>query len=489
MRLVKSKWSVLMLVAVVLLWTLTACGGSNESATSTPEPSTPQPAAATELPPTATAAPTPTPEPATPTPVPTDTPTPVPDPEDGAGDASVLPDLPLPEDAEDVSFESDEVLFSSPSDVSALVEFFRAALTTEGWQELSDFSTVEDEFAFAEFEQGGESIALTIFELDGRSETSIDLSSSPSLTGGEDAASPAPAGMTIADWPTPPDATEVDVTGDTMSFKTVLSLADVAEFYRPYYAENDLDASCLEDVADYTSVSCSYSNGDITVSFFAFEGFGETEVEIEVINYALESGEDDSGELGVEEEDGLPLPDDHTGYTSEGGEFRRMVAFYSPSDLATLSEFYQTELASRGWTLDEAEGTDTDATLRFSGDDGELVVTLLAGDETEVVLVQRDPAAAEAAGVLPPAGLARLYLVNFTESDMTVTIDGETVDVPPGAGMESPDDAPQVDLPAGTYDVTTEVGGSSVTDEIVVGPDESWALLLDEEGALPLQMY
>jgi hypothetical protein len=55
--------------------------------------------------------------------------------------------------------------------------------------------------------------------------------------------------------------------------------------------------------------------------------------------------------------------------------------------------------------------------------------------------------------------------------------------------MESPDDAPQVELAPGTYDVTTEVGGSSITDEIVVGPDESWALLLDEEGALPLQMY
>ncbi len=456
MRLMKSKWSVLVFVALVLLWILTACGGSDESATVASEASTPQPAAATELPPTATAAPTPTPEPPTPTPLPTDAPTPEPAPEDEAGDASALPDVPLPEDAEDVSFESDEILFSSPSDVAALVEFFRAALTTEGWQELSDFSTVEDEFAFAEFEQDSESIALTIFELDGRSETSIDLSSAPSLTG---AMGDEGLGMTIADWPAPPDATEVDVSGDTLSFKTALSLVDVAEFYRPVYASMDLDASCLDDVADYTSVSCSFSNGDITVSFFAFEGFDATEVEIEVINYALESGEDDSGELGVEEEDGLPLPDDHTGYTSEGGEFRRMLAVTSPSDLATLSEFYQTELAGRGWTLDELEETDSGQTLRFSGDEGELVVTLLAGDETEVTLVQRDRAAAEAAGVLPPAGLARLYLVNFTESDMTVTIDGEAIDVPPGAGMESPDDAPQVDLPPGTYEVLTEVGG------------------------------
>lgn len=311
----------------------------------------------------------------------------------------------------------------------------------------------------------------------------------PEATPTSKAASAAEVGMTIADWPAPPDATAVTVNDDTLSFKTALSLVDVAEFYRPFYDEQELDASCLEDVADYTSVSCSYSNGDITVSFFAFEGFGETEVEIEVINYALQADSDDSGELGVVEEEGLPLPDDHTGYSAEGGEFLRTVAVTSPSDLATLVAFYQVELASRGWTLDDTEGDDSQQILHLSGDAGELTVTITAGDETEVLLAQRDRAAAEAAAVLPPAGLARLLLVNFTQSDMTVTIDGQTIAVLPSAGMETTDDAPRLDLPPGTYDVTTEVGDASVTDEIVVGPDESWVLLLDEIGALPIQIF
>jgi hypothetical protein len=311
----------------------------------------------------------------------------------------------------------------------------------------------------------------------------------PEATPTSKAASAAEVGMTIADWPAPPDATAVTVNDDTLSFKTALSLVDVAEFYRPFYDEQELDASCLEDVADYTSVSCSYSNGDITVSFFAFEGFGETEVEIEVINYALQADSDDSGELGVVEEEGLPLPDDHTGYSAEGGEFLRTVAVTSPSDLATLVAFYQAELASRGWTLDDTEGDDSQQILHLSGDEGELTVTITAGDETEVLLAQRDRAAAEAADVLPPAGLARLLLVNFTQSDMTVTIDGQTIAVLPSAGMETTDDAPRLDLPPGTYDVTTEVGDASVTDEIVVGPDESWVLLLDEIGALPIQIF
>jgi hypothetical protein len=313
----------------------------------------------------------------------------------------------------------------------------------------------------------------------------------PEATPTDMTASEAGVGMTIADWSTPPDATAVTVNGDTLSFKTALSLVDVAEFYRPFYDEHALDASCLEDVADYTSVSCSYSNGDITVSFFAFEGFGETEVEIEVTNYALESAADadDSGELGVVDEEGLPLPDDHTGYSSEGGEFLRTVSVYSPSDLATLVAFYQVELASRGWRLDDQEGSDSGQILRLSGDAGELTVTITAGDETEVLLVQRDRAAAEASDVPPPAGQARLFLANLTESDMTVTIDGQTLEVLPNAGMESTDDAPRLDLPPGTYDVTTEVGGASVTDEIVIGPDEAWVLLLDEIGALPIQIF
>lgn len=79
------------------------------------------------------------------------------------------------------------------------------------------------------------------------------------------------------------------------------------------------------------------------------------------------------------------------------------MSVYSPSDLATLVAFYQVELADRGWTLDDQEGSDSEQILRLSGDAGELTVTITAGDETEVLLVQRDRAAAEASDVIPPA--------------------------------------------------------------------------------------
>jgi hypothetical protein len=436
--------------------------------------------------------------PPTPTPAPTDTPPAEPTPEENIADTATLPDLPLPEDAQDTTYEFSEITFTSSSDIETLVEFYRDVLSTDNWEEQADFSQVDDTFAFVEFDRGDEVIYITIFDFDGTSEATIDLSSAPSLAGSpgdEDitTASTDGPGYTIADWPTPPEAKEVNISGDTLSFKVSLPLADLAEFYRPTYEMMELGTGCLDDVADYTSLSCSVSTGDITLNFFAFEGFDDTEVEIDFVNYALgpstDSSGDSSGELGVFDQDGLPLPDDYTGYASEGTEFSRKVTASSPSDLATLFEFFQTELASRGWTLEDSDQSSAEASLRFSGPDGELVVTLQAGDETELVLTLKNLAAAKEAGILPPAGQARVYLVNFSEDELTVTVDDQTIKLAPGAGTESPDDAPNLDLPPGTYEVTTEVGSSSVTDEVTIGPDESWGLLLDEQGALPVQMY
>jgi len=498
----KSKWFVFLLFLAVLLWSLTACGGEDESSPPPAEESAQQEAAQIENTPTPTEEPTSTPVPptststSTPTPAPTDTPTAEPPPEEETADTSPLPDLPLPEDAEEVAYEFSEIIFSSPSDIETLVEFYREALSIDNWEEELDFSEVDEAFAFVEFGRGDETIFITIFELGGASQTSIDLSSAPSLAGdaGDDdsmATSTEGSGYTIADWPTPPDAKDIDISGDLLSFKVSLPLVDVVEFYRPTYEMMGLGTSCLDDAADYTSLSCSISAGDVTLNFYAFEGVDDTEVEIDFVNYALGSSTDDSspGELGVTDEDGLPLPDDYTSYASEGSEFSRQVYVSSPSDLDTLVEFFQTELSDRGWTLDDSDQSSAEATLRFSGPDGELVVTLQSGDETEVALTVKNRAAAEEAGILPPAGQARIYLVNFTEEELTVTIDDQVIKLAAEAGMESPDDAPNMDLPPGTYDVTTEVGSSSVTDEVIVGPDESWGLLLDEQGAFPMQIY
>ena len=507
MHLKKSNWSVFLFFSALFLLALTACGGEDESNPPPAEESAQQEVAEVENTPTPTAIsptstpvpPTATPMPPTPTPAPTDTPPPVDSTStEGGDDASAGPDFPLPEDAQEVAYEVDEITFTSPSDIETLVDFYRNALSADNWEEQTDFSEVDDTFALVEFDRGDEFIFITVIDFDGVSETIIDLSGAPSLAGsaGDDDTATTSAdasGFTIADWPTPPEAKEVNLSEEILSFKVPLPLADLAEFYRPTYEIMDLDPGCLDDAADYTSLSCSVSTGDITLNFFAFEGLDDTEVEIEFINYALASSDDtskgDSGELGVIDEDGLPLPDDYTGYASEGTEFSRKLNVSSPSDLETLVEFFQTELASRAWTLDDSDQTSEEATLRFSGSEGELVVTLQAGDETEVALALKNTAAAEEAGILPPAGQARVYLVNFSEQELSVTINDQVIKMVAEQGMESPDDAPNLDLPPGTYEVTTEIGSVSVTDEVIIGADETWGLLLDEEGALPIQMY
>jgi hypothetical protein len=315
------------------------------------------------------------------------------------------------------------------------------------------------------------------------SETAVALEDQPAADS---------SAYTIANWPTPPNATDIAISGDTLSFKVDLPLVDVAEFYRPTFDMLELGTSCLDGAAEYTSLSCSISNGDVSLNFFAFEGFDNSEVEIEFINSALASSDDTtggSGGLGVEDKDGLPLPDDYTSYSSDGGEFRRRIDASSPSDVDTLTDLFETELATRGWTLDEASPSSTGVTLRFSGPEGELVLTLQSGDETEIALVTKDAAAASEAGILPPVGQARIYLANLSDGNLTVSIDGEEIEVAAGAGTASPDDAPKLDLPPGAYEVTTTTSAGSVIDQVTVGADETWVLLLDEQGALPLQMY
>jgi uncharacterized membrane protein len=417
---------------------------------------------------------------------------------DTPGDLSTFP---LPADAQDVAYDAAEITFSSPSDIETMVQFYRDALSADGWQEQADFSQVDDTFAFVEFDRADEIIYLNVISFGGTSEATIDLSEAASLTGSaaeeeivaEPTVDPNAPTYTINDWPTPPEATEVNLSGTTLSYKISWDLPTLAEFYRPTFELMGLDLSCLEDVADFTSISCSSNTNYVSLNFFAFEGFEQTEVEIDFTNYALDSERDSpgsSGELTAIDQDGLPLPSDYTGYSSEQGAFRRSLTFTSPTDVATLKEFYKTELAALGWQATDGKESGGITTLFFTGAEGPAMLTLKpSNSETEGALYIKNSTAAKEAGILPAAGQARIYMANLSNQKLTVEINGQTIKVAAGAGTESPDSAPKIDLAPGSYAVKTTAGGSSVTDEVIVGADEVWSLLLDEQGALPLQMY
>ena len=123
MHLTRSRWLILAVSAIIVLLAATACGGKDDS---TPPPAdTPVAQATAVVEDTAT----PTPVPPTPTAVPpTATPTVAVEATDEVTSTAVLPDVPVPDDAQNVTYEFEELLFSSPSDVATLLAFYRSLL-------------------------------------------------------------------------------------------------------------------------------------------------------------------------------------------------------------------------------------------------------------------------------------------------------------------------------------------------------------------------
>jgi hypothetical protein len=423
-----------------------------------------------------------------------------------------MPNLPTPDDAQNLEYDSDsaQITYTSPSDIAALVKFYREALPPLGWQENEIEGIVTDIFGYLSFSKGEANLTINLTGDVINEGTTVTLDVSDLAPPQEIAATSEPAESvppadgptyTIKDWPVPPEAEKVKLSGDKLSYVVAWKLPAIAEFYRPTFEMMGLGTSCIDKADEYTSVSCSSSDGTLSLNFFAFEGFDDqSEVEIEFTNAAMPSSDSggteaggesgDSGQLTAEDMDGLPVPDNHTSLSSEGSPYNRILIFSSPSDVDTLSAFYQTELVALGWELQEVTGSGQAATLAFTGPDGELTVDIKSsGDETETTLKTRNPAAAAKAGILPPAGQARLYMVNFSSEELTVTINNQEVKVKAEAGLESPDDSPNMDLPPGSYKVTIKAGGNIATAQVEVGADQVWALLLGPDGGEPLQMY
>jgi hypothetical protein len=99
------------------------------------------------------------------------------------------------------------------------------------------------------------------------------------------------------------------------------------------------------------------------------------------------------------------------------------------------------------------------------------------------------PGAAEKAGILPKAGQVKLMLGNMTDEEAVITINKQTIRVAAGAGRNSPD-GPKLDLPPGKYKVTIKVASRAAQNqEVEVGADETWGLLVGPGGVLPLHLY
>jgi hypothetical protein len=197
-------------------------------------------------------------------------------------------------------------------------------------------------------------------------------------------------------------------------------------------------------------------------------------------------------DLVAEESGGLPLPKRHTMSEGTSTPFRHELKASVPLTLSDVLGFYRRELGKRNWK-EEAKGafTTTDkVVIAYTTADGPAVLTLERKDkEISVSLVTKNPGAAAKIGILPKPGQVKILFGNINEAASAITFNNKTIKVAAGVGTKAPN-GPTLDLPPGKYKYSIKLPGKPVqNDDIEVGADETWGLMIGPGGVLALQAY
>lgn len=319
----------------------------------------------------------------------------------------------------------------------------------------------------------------------------------------------------------PDDAADVeyDAEDEEIRFRSPTGTKKLAKFFRDGLAEGGWDEGDIAVVtAQVATFELSHESGAELSFMMVNTGLGDgTEVTIstEGLGYGAaaepepgdtaandgdapaeempaETGEDAAEPLTAEDRDGLPVPSDAEGYSSERTPFRRVLTTRSPSSLARLAEFYRAELTKAGWQEETPDSAPSETAWQseFTGPGGRLVAKLTRGDEgTEVELALKDAAAAKQAGVLPAAGKAMVMFANEGDAPVKVTFGGKPFTVKPGVGTKKPD-GPSFEVAPGKYTVQVQVGNRPpVSEKLELGPDQSWGVVILDGQILALQAY
>ena len=216
---------------------LAGCGGkpaATPAAAPVPTAAVQATTAPTQAPTATQPAPSPT---AKPTAVPTAKPTalpptatatePAPTAEATAPSPSDQPDVPAPADAKALAYDSEmqEITYTSPSDISKLVAFYRQALPGKGWKEVELAAVANDNLGYLEFLKGDASLTLTMIHPVGGSESQVTVDTSGYATNGQQVAEAtsvatgeAPAGQSGADALKAEDKDGLPVPADYTSY-------------------------------------------------------------------------------------------------------------------------------------------------------------------------------------------------------------------------------------------------------------------------------
>ena len=312
--------------------------------------------------------------------------------------------------------------------------------------------------------------------------------------------------------PVPENAEDVEFSGDDgkLEFSSPSSVKAVADFYRSAMKQQGWGTQSSV-INNANMVVLNFTKAGKPVSFTIMKMGPKTNVSADggALKVAgAKAAKSDAADktaaadtpsqpateddLVVEESGGLPVPKRHTLAVGDKSPFRRALTANVPLDLKIVLEFYRRELTKLNWK-EESKGAiiaADNALVMFSSADGPATLKLSRKDnETIVNLDTKDAAAAAKGGVLPKPGQAKLLVTNPNDMEAAITINKQTYKVAAGGGTKGPDGA-MIDLPPGKYKFSTKLPGKAASnDELEVGADQTWGVLIGPGGALTLQVY
>lgn len=302
--------------------------------------------------------------------------------------------------------------------------------------------------------------------------------------------------------PLPENAAAVKFDGDDgkLEFTSPSTPKSVAGFYRGQLKTLGWKEA-RSTIDKPTMVRLDFSKGAQKIAFTVMLFGGNARVSADGSGLQVPADPNrETEQLEADVAGGFPVPKKHTmsapgSWNLKGSTaaFRRDYNAQVPSDIGSVLAFYRRELAKRDWK-ERAEGAvikPTTVAIAFTSPEGPASLTLgRKGKETIVSLVVKNPAEAAKAGILPPAGRAKVVLGNLGDVEASLTINQKTFKVAPGTGSSKTPDGPTLELKPGKYKYVLKLAGKpNKTGEIVVSADDAWGLMIGPGGVLPLQIY
>lgn len=197
-------------------------------------------------------------------------------------------------------------------------------------------------------------------------------------------------------------------------------------------------------------------------------------------------------ELEADETDGLPVPKQTTLSLGTATPFGREREASVRASVGSTLAFYRRELTKLGWS-EQQKGAVINANavkLAFTTPGGTGSLILGRKDaETTVKLTERTPANAEKKGVVARPGMAMVLLASALDTEVTVTIDRQTIRLAPNAGAGKQDTGPKLELKPGTYKASVKVPGKpALTQEVKLASGQTIGLLIGPGGLVPLPL-